>query len=116
MARIALIVRCLLLTSILGFVSSLALAQYGASLEGTVSDKSGAVVAGATVTVTNQATGVSRSTTTSDAGFYRVTGLVPGLYKVDVEAGSFKKSSISDVQVVAETVNPANVTVESGSA
>jgi len=43
--------------------------QYGASLEGTVTDKSGAVVAGATVTVTNQATGVSRNTSLASLGF-----------------------------------------------
>jgi hypothetical protein len=71
-------VRALLLSAILFFLTSSALAQYGASLEGTVTDKSGAVVAGAAVTVTNQATGVSRKTVSGGSGFYRITGLPPG--------------------------------------
>src|SRR6202521_2999744 len=66
--------------------SALVQAQFGASLEGTVTDKSGAVISGAKVTVTDQATGVSRDTVTSGAGFYRISGLSPGRYKVDVEA------------------------------
>jgi len=116
MVRIALSIRVLLICTILAFLSSSALAQYGASLEGTVTDKSGAVVAGATVTVTNQATGVSRNTVSGESGFYRIAGLPPGRYRVDVEGASFKKSSTSDVEVVAEVVNGANFTLQSGSA
>jgi len=106
----------LLIGTILTLLSSSALAQYGASLEGTVTDKSGAVIVGATVTITDQATGVSHSTVTGEAGFYRITGLPPGRYKVDVESASFKKSSRSDVQVGSEAASAANVTLESGSA
>ncbi len=109
-------VRALLLSAILCFLTSSALAQYGASLEGTVTDKSGAVVAGATVTIRNQATGVSRSSVTGDSGFYRITGLAPGNYHMEVEAASFKKSSRSNVTVLSETVNGANMTMETGSA
>jgi hypothetical protein len=114
MARLALSVRFLLICTILTFLSSSALAQYGASLEGTVTDKSGAVIVGATVTITDQSTGVSHSAVTGDSGFYRVTGLPPGRYKVEVEASTFKKSSRSDVQVGSETASAANVTLESG--
>jgi hypothetical protein len=83
-------------------LTALVQAQYGASLQGTVTDKSGAVVASATVTITNQATGVSRSTTTGDSGFYHISGLPPGKYIVAVESPSFKKSSTTDVVVTAE--------------
>jgi hypothetical protein len=98
------------------FASSFALGQYGASLEGTVADRSGAVISGATVTATNQATGVSRNAVTSESGFYRITGLPPGSYTVEAEAGGFKKNSTPNVPVVAETVNGANVTLQTGSA
>src|ERR1700686_4327538 len=111
MARIALSIRLLLISAILTFFSSTALAQYGASLEGTVSDKSGAVITGATVTITEQATGVSHSTVTGPSGFYRITGLPPGNYRVDVEAPSFKKNSRSDVAVGSEAATPANITM-----
>ena len=93
-----------------------ALAQYGASIQGAVSDKSGAVVPGATVVVTNQATGVTQSSVTTDSGFYRVTGLIPGQYTVEVTSGNFKKSATKDVRVDAETARGLDITLEPGAA
>lgn len=118
MIRIALSIRFLVITitATLFLLTSTAFAQYGASLEGTVTDKSGAVIAGATVAITDQATGVSHSTVTGPSGFYRITGLPPGSYRVTVEAPSFKKSSRSDVAVGSEAATAANVTLENGSA
>src|SRR5260370_1942883 len=116
MTRIALSIRFVLLSTILALFSSFAMAQYGASLEGTVTDKSGAVVAGATVTATDQATGVSLSTLASDAGFYRIPDLTPGAYRVDVEAASFKKGTTTDVHVGAESTRGLNVVLTAGAA
>lgn len=99
---------------VLALVSSLSLpafAQYGASLQGTVTDNSGAVVSGATVTATDQATGVSRTAATGDGGFYRITGLAPGMYTVVVEAPSFRKSSTDNVTVAGESLRGFDVTV-----
>lgn len=109
-------IRFLLISTILIFASSSAWAQYGASLEGTVTDKSGAVISGAKVTITNQATGVSRSTVASDAGFYRIPALTPGYYRVDVEAPSFKKETTADVQVSAEATRGLNIILTPGGA
>src|SRR6202140_4387674 len=92
-------------------LTALVQAQYGASLEGTVTDKSGAVISGAKVTITDQATSVSHPTVTGPSGFYRIAGLPPGSYRVDVEAASFKKSSRSDIQVGSEAASAANVTL-----
>jgi outer membrane receptor protein involved in Fe transport len=114
MTRVALNMRFLLISTLLVFLPSLALAQYGASLEGTVADKSGAVVAGATVTGTNQATGVSSSTVTTDAGFFRINALPPGRYRLEVSAPSFKKSTTSDVAVEAESARGLNVVLTPG--
>lgn len=116
MTRISLTIRFVLISAVLTFFSSTALAQYGSSLEGTVTDKSGAVVANANVTATDQATGVSHSTVTGTSGFYRITGLQPGMYTVSVDASGFKKSSTPNIEVVAEAVNGANVMVQTGSA
>jgi hypothetical protein len=116
MTHVASSIRLFFISTILIALSGSALAQYGASLEGTVTDKSGAVVPSATVTVTNQATGVSHSEITGPAGFYRITGLPPGSYKVDVEAAGFKKNSTPNVEVTAEAVNGANVILQTGSA
>src|SRR5256714_13803589 len=91
-----------------------AFAQYGASIQGTVTDKSGAVVSGATVTATNQETGVSRSVTTGDSGFYRISGLVPSRYTVKVEAASFKASEAKNIPVAAEDNKGHDVVLETG--
>lgn len=77
-------------------------AQYKASLQGTVLDLKGGVVAGAKVTVTNEATDSIRETSSSEQGFYRVTELPPGNYTVTVEAPGFKRSISNGVEVNAE--------------
>jgi len=59
---------------------------------GTVSDSSGAVVAGARITVTNTATSVSRQLITTSAGEYVAPNLEPGPYTVSAEAKGFKKA------------------------
>ena len=101
----------------IGFVLAVpAFAQFGAGIQGTITDKTGAVVTGADVTVTNQATSVSHTAKTNDSGFYRISALEPGTYTVDVEAGSFKKSTTRDVAVGAELVRGLDVTVETGEA
>lgn len=97
-------------------VAAPAWAQYGAGIQGTVLDKSGAAVVGAKVTVTNEATGVSRDTLTSGSGFYSIPGLPPGTYKVDVEAASFKKQTTNNVEVAAEAPRGLDITVQAGSA
>ena len=105
-----------LLLSLVCLLSATAVAQYGASLQGTVTDESGAVISGAHVVATDQATGVSHSAATDKSGFYRVNELPPGRYRIDVEAGSFKKTSKTDVEVSAEQPTPVNVTLDTGSA
>src|SRR5712692_1653371 len=57
---------------------------------GTVTDRSGGVVAGATVTVTDTERGVSKSLVTNEAGEYNAPTLIPGAYKVRAEAKGFK--------------------------
>jgi hypothetical protein len=116
MRRLSLAVHVALLMVSIAVSTTLVQAQYGSSLEGTVTDKSGAVVAGATVTITDQATGVSHSAVTGAAGFYRITELPPGNYKVDVEATGFKKNTRSDIPVGSEAASAANITLDTGSA
>src|SRR5580704_8317617 len=60
---------------------------YG-SLTGNVQDKAGAVIADATVVVTNQATQETRTTTTNSSGEYHVVDLAPGSYTVSIKASS----------------------------
>jgi hypothetical protein len=106
----------LLLTAVVPFLAIFSSAQYGASLQGTIRDGSGAAVVGAKVSATNQATGVSRDTMASESGFYRIPGLPPGTYSVDVEAPSFKNQSTPNVEVAAEATRGLDVTLQPGPA
>ena len=61
-----------------------------ASISGTVTDASGAAVAGATVTATNVDTGVTASLTTNGQGYYSFQSLALGKYTIDVQQRGFK--------------------------
>ena len=61
-----------------------------ASLQGKISDKTGAVLPKATVTATNTETGFSRSTSSSESGEYKISSLPVGNYKVTAKAASFQ--------------------------
>jgi Carboxypeptidase regulatory-like domain len=63
-----------------------------ATLSGTVTDPSGAIVPEVTVTVTNASTGVVSTTITNTTGFYRIAGLIPGEYTLTTEKAGFKKT------------------------
>ena len=106
--------RILILLSICSLAAVSARAQYSASVQGTVTDTSGALVQGATVTVTNQATGVSQTATTSAEGFYHISALPPGKYTVTASFEGFKEKVVKDVTVSAEVVQGVDLVLEPG--
>ena len=73
----------------LGSGNAFAQATASATIQGTVTDKSGAVVSGAQVLAKNKATDVSRTTTTSDEGYYKFELLPVGTYTVTVSKAGF---------------------------
>ncbi len=79
------------LSALLALAAAFAQVNTG-SLSGTVTDPSGASIANAQVTLTNTNTGISQTTTTSEAGTYLFTPLQAGQYRLQVEAAGFKKS------------------------
>src|SRR6266849_1940822 len=83
------------------------------SIQGTVTDPSGAVVGGAKITISNKATGQVVTTTTSSAGTYNSGGLIPGDYMLRVEAKGFKTTELPVVVQVAVTAF-GNVKLEIG--
>ena len=104
-----------LLTLCLAFSSAKVLyAQANAGLTGTVTDSTGAIVSGASVTITDQGTGQQNHSTTSSAGTYAVTGLTPGVYSVTVEATGFKKEVQNSVNVEVSTNATINITLAAG--
>jgi hypothetical protein len=95
-----------------------AFAQTGGqgAIEGTVKDPTGAVVPNATVTVTDQASGVSTTRITSSAGLYSVTPLIPDSYTVTVLAKGFQTSKQQNIVVNGLNVTGYNVTLTVGTA
>src|SRR6266403_5754800 len=91
-----------------------AYAQFKASIQGTVMDSQSNAIGDAAVTITSQATGVSRKATTSGQGFYRISELPPGRYTVSVEATGFKRSVSNDVEIKAEEPRGFDVTLDVG--
>jgi len=91
-------------------------AQFGASLNGTVADSTGAVIPGAKVTLTNVANNQVRTATSSGDGAYNFTELAPGSYNVSATAMGFKMASLTAVSVAAETPRTANITMTTGGA
>ncbi|PYT24892.1 MAG: TonB-dependent receptor [Acidobacteria bacterium] len=81
------------------FLAPLSAQTTTGSIVGTVTDPSGAVIAGATVTVTNMDTGIAVKTPSDSTGNYVATPLPVGRYSVTVEAAGFKKSVRSDITV-----------------
>jgi hypothetical protein len=82
-------------------------------ISGDVTDKSGGVIAGATVTVENTGTGFTRTTTTNASGNFRIPELPIGTYRVSVSAQGFK-TTVSNVVVSAAAVTEATYALEVG--
>ncbi len=91
-------------------------AQFGASLQGTVEDQTGAVIPGATVTLTQAGNDTPRTQTTSAEGFYRFSELPPGSYTVVATAANFKSSTSDNVGIAAETPRSLDIKLTPGGA
>jgi hypothetical protein len=85
------------------------------SINGIVTDTSGAAIEGATVTVRQIDTNASRTLTTSHVGSYAVTQLAPGRYSVRVDKGGFKVFQQSDITLVIDQVAQIDARLEIGS-
>src|SRR5215813_4018601 len=86
---------------------------YG-TLTGNVTDSSGAVVAGATVTITHKETGQSRDGVTDANGGYDFPTVQAGTYSVKVSKSGFKTMTKENVAVTLNTVTRADIAVEVG--
>jgi hypothetical protein len=108
-------VLCLALTALFVIMCVPARAQviYG-NIVGTVTDASGATVAGATVKIKSLATNEVREVSTSAAGTYSVTNLPAGQYRVDVQQPGFKQFVRSSVEVQVDVTSRVDVALQVG--
>ena len=86
------------------------------AISGNVTDSTGAAVSGATVTVTNQGTGVSQVLTTDSSGFYSAEGLSVALYTIDISKSGFKENVTKGIQLNPGQRRANNVVLDVGSA
>jgi hypothetical protein len=84
------------------------------SIVGTVSDPSGANIAGASITATNEGTGSSVEVTTKLTGDYLVSSLLPGSYSVAAKLAGFKTSVVSGIVVRINQATTLDLKLELG--
>src|SRR6202521_1736581 len=85
-----------------------------AGFTGTVLDATGASVAGAQVTITNEATGAPRSATTEADGRFVFNQVTPGKYKVEVKAAGFKTTVRQHVDILVGITSTLDIRLEVG--
>jgi hypothetical protein len=109
-------VRTTLVLSLLGCLcAGTAFSQaVSATLLGTVTDTSGAVVPKAKVTVTEVSTSTSRTGSTNESGNYTFGNLAPGRYSVTVESAGFKKETRTAVDALLDTTTRVDVQLVPG--
>ena len=107
--RIALLVICTFL------LTTLVHAQYRTSIQGVVTDPTGAVVSGATLTLVNPATGEKWVRTSNDTGVFNFNALAAAPFRLEVEAKGFEKKVLDNLILVPEQPNAVNVQLVLGS-
>ena len=86
------------------------------TLTGTITDPSGAVVAGAKVVITNKRTEAGRTVLSGADGLYLAPNLDPGIYDLNVEAAGFQKLNRTDVELLARQTVRVDARLEVGAA
>src|SRR5271156_6206338 len=90
--------------------------QATGSFSGTVFDKSGSSISGATVTATSQGTGASREAKTDDAGHYLIPLLPIGIYTVHVDFAGFQPAESKDLRLQVDEARELDFTLSPSSA
>src|SRR6185295_6319733 len=90
-------------------------AQTTATIVGTVTDPTGAVVPGVSITVSSKATGLTRKTSTNQSGNYAAPLLPVGTYSVAAEVNGFKKKTVTGILVEVNQESRVDIALEVGS-
>ena len=106
----------IVLLVILGSVTTLAQSTATGTVSGQVTDPTNAVIVGATVSLTDNGTGATRSTTTNDTGRYLFVNVNPGTYDLNVRRQGFTETRVQAQKVTVGTVSTINVAMKVGEA
>lgn len=104
----------LLLAGVVSLVSVAAHAQFRASIQGTVTDPTGAVIPNAQVTLTDNATNASQTATANSEGVYNFGQLAPDHYTITATAQGFTKKVLQNVTIIPEQANSINIQLALG--
>src|SRR5215469_8310846 len=105
--------KIVVLSILLLLVSGIALAQTG-SIQGTVTDKSGAVVQGAEVNAKSLATGTLRTATTGSTGVFSMQNMPVGHYEISVKKTGFKTYKLDDVELTVAQALGVDTSLDPG--
>jgi hypothetical protein len=101
--------------ALIGLLSAPVHGQATGSFSGTVSDKAGAVISGATVRITSQGTGLTREAKTDDSGHYLIPLLPVGFYTIRVETQGFGAAQQQDIRLQIDEHRELNFTLQPAS-
>lgn len=104
---------CLALACVLSATCAYGQAVYG-SIGGMILDSSGAGVAGAKITITDQERNIQLFTTSNEGGHYSQSHLIIGKYRIQVEMAGFKTAVEEGVEVAVDTVRSIDITLNPG--
>ncbi|HEX3436726.1 MAG TPA: TonB-dependent receptor [Pseudacidobacterium sp.] len=98
------------------FITPAASAQYRTSIQGVVTDPTGAVIPGATLTLTNIGTGEKQVRTSDDSGVFNFNALPPDTFTLVVTKDGFQEKDLVQLQLIPEQANSINVQLLPGAA
>ncbi|HEY2498637.1 MAG TPA: carboxypeptidase-like regulatory domain-containing protein [Candidatus Angelobacter sp.] len=100
---------------LLGAISLFGQVTANSSLQGTITDKTQAVIGGkADVTLISKQTGATRTTKTNDAGEYHFDALSAGIYSIKVSAPGFSSAEVRDLEILVGRTATQNFTLAPG--
>ena len=99
---------CILLSAVVAH------AQYRTSIQGVVTDTTGAVIPGANLTLTNPATGETQVRVSNNDGIYNFNALAAANFRLEVEKQGFDKKTLDNLKLIPEQANAVNVQLAVG--
>lgn len=104
----------LLVLAFLCFFTETSHAQFRTSIQGVVTDPTGAVVPGATLTLKDLATNKTLTQKSNGSGFYSFNALPADHFELTAQASGFQNKVLSDLQLIPEQPNGINITLQAG--
>ncbi len=95
-------------------LNALVQAQYRTSIQGVVTDPSGAVIPGAKLILSNPATGQKQVRVSNEAGVYNFNALAAARFRLEVEKDGFQKKIVENLELIPEQSNAVNIQLELG--